>query len=69
MIADARPPANHLDHLPRWCRCDNGTPKKAFPTRQEARDYGRYVWGDVRRFWQYQCRACGWYHNSTRKAA
>jgi len=68
VIANARPPLRQLD-LPRWCRCEDGTPKKAHASRKEARDYGRRVWGDVRRFRQYQCKACGSYHNTTRRAA
>ena len=55
--------------LPRYCRCENGQPKKAFASRRQARDYGRVVWGDVTRFYQYQCRACLAYHNTTRRPA
>lgn len=66
MIANARPPARQL-WLPRYCRCEDGTPKKAFATRQDAREYGRIKWGDVTRFYQYQCRACMAYHNTTRR--
>lgn len=68
MIANARPPVRQFD-LPRWCRCEDGTPKKSFATREAARDYGRRVWGDVYLFRQYRCKACGSYHNTRRRAA
>jgi len=68
MIADARPPVRQLD-LPRWCRCEDGTPKKAFVSRVAARDYARRVWGDSTRVRQYRCPACKSYHNTTRRSA
>ena len=68
MIANARPPVRQLD-LPRWCRCEDGTPKKPFPSRKAARAWGKYTWGAARRFHPYRCKACDWYHNATVRAA